>query len=477
MAKAARTSNAPTAHQKLAAVADGIRYDDLPPEVVKFTKQIVLDSLGCLLGGLHGKPATAVRSIVERTQAGPAASVIGTATRTSPELAALANGTALRYLDFNDSYSSGYKEGRGNNTAHPSGNLAAALAVAEAEDCSGRDLIAAMVAGYEVQLRVCDFAGDVALRKRGWHNTCTLAFSTPVIAARLMGGDAATMAHAIAISASHQNTLAQLQEGSLAAIKATADGWIAKGGIEAANLAALGLTGPEEIFEGKAGWTSSVAGGMDYDGLLAPLNGSYRISRARIKPFAAVGPSMAMIQAAVDIHDEGRATPEKIDKIVVGLPESVFENVITHEERRYPATKEAADHSLFYCAVIALLEGNCSEPQYEPHKLTDPKVKELLAKVTLVTDPEFTANQGKFAGGGVKVTLKDGSTIEKRYPKPPGHPANPLTDDQIARKFDGLAEEHYSAAQRDAIKAAVRSLESCERISDLTDKLRPTKTH
>jgi 2-methylcitrate dehydratase len=292
-----------------------------------------------------------------------------------------------------------------------------------------------------------------------------------------MGGEAAILAHAMAISATHQNTLAQLQEGSLAAIKATADGWIAKGGIEAADLAALGLTGPEEIFEGKAGWSRAVAGSVDYEGLLAPLSGSYRIMKSRIKPFAAVGPSMAMIQAAVDIHDDGRAAPDKIDKIIVGLPELVFENVIAQEERRYPSSKEAADHSLFYCAVIALLEGNCSEPQYEPDKLTSPQVKELLAKVQLVADPEFTANQGKFSGGGVKVTLKDGTVIERRYPKPPGHPTNPLTDEQIARKFDGLAEEHFSAGERDGIKTAVRNLESCERLSEFMDKLRTSKTH
>ena len=77
----------------------------------------------------------------------------------------------------------------------------------------------------------------------------------------------------------------------MATIKASADGWVAKAGIEAATLAAAGLTGPVDLFEGKAGWTKSVAGVVDYDDLLAPL-GELRILKARLKPFAAVGPSV-----------------------------------------------------------------------------------------------------------------------------------------------------------------------------------------
>ena len=95
-----------TAHQRLAAIVSGLRYEDLPAEVIDRAKLLVLDSLGCLMGGLGGGPTVAVRGVVAEFGGKPAATIIGTTTRTSAPLAALANGTALRYLDFNDSYNS-----------------------------------------------------------------------------------------------------------------------------------------------------------------------------------------------------------------------------------------------------------------------------------------------------------------------------------------------------------------------------------
>jgi 2-methylcitrate dehydratase len=372
----------------------------------------------------------------------------------------------MRYLDFNDSYRSAWKEGVGYNTAHPSsGNLPTALAVGEANACSGSAVIAALVAGYEVQLRLCDFAGKPCLRKRGWHNTANLAYSTAAIASRLLSLPQEITAHAMAISASHQNTLAQLQEGSVASIKATADGWVAKGGIEATLMAREGLTGPQQIFEGPAGWGETVAGEVDYEGLLAPLDGTFRISRARIKPFAAVGPAMAPIQAAVDLYEQGHSA-DNIDHVVVKLPQAVFSNPITCEARRYPATREAADHSIYYCVAIALLEGNCSEPQYAPDKLNSQRVRGLLTRIKLEADAEFTALQAEANGGGVEIVLKDDTTHERRYPIPPGHPKNPLSEAQLDRKFKGLTEHLLSKQQQDRIASAVRELDLFETIAE-----------
>src|SRR5262249_19026619 len=141
--------------------------------------------------------------------------------------------------------------------AHPSGNLAVAVAVGEREGRSGKDLIAALVAGYEIQLRLCDFAGTPSLWKRGWHHSTNAQFSSAAIAALLSGADAAHTAHAMAICVSHQNTLAQLQSGAVSMIKGTAEAWVAKAGVEAALLAHHGVTGPLPIIEGAAGWAAS----------------------------------------------------------------------------------------------------------------------------------------------------------------------------------------------------------------------------
>jgi 2-methylcitrate dehydratase len=456
-----------TAHQRLAALVHDVRFDGLPADVVNRAKSAIVDSLGCLIGGFAGGPTAAVRNVVADFGGRPASTVIGTTTKTSAPLAALANGTALRYLDFNDACV--FDRPGGNNTGHPSGNLPVALAMAEAYGRSGRDVIAALVAAYEVQMRLCEYAGEPSLRKRGWHNTTNLAFSTAAAAARLIKDDPALIAQAMAIAVSHQHTLSQLQEGAMATIKASADGWVAKAGVEAAALAAAGLTGPEQLFEGKAGWEKAVAGVIDYDGLLAPL-GDFRILKANLKPFAAVGPAQAPIQAAVDVFQSGRVKAGEVEKIVVRVPAVLLESPNTSEARRYPQNKETADHSIFYCVAIALLEGNCSEEQYVPEKLASPAVRDLLAKVSIIADEELTALN---SGGAVAVHLRGGQVAESRYTVPPGHPRNPLNDAQIGLKFDGLTSHYYSEARRAAIKQAVRNLDRADRIDDLIALLAP----
>ena len=441
---------------RLARLVQAVRFEDLPPDVVRYTKVLILDSIGCLIGGLDSAPAGIARNLVEGLGGKPVATVVGAGLKTSPALAAFANGTALRYQDFNDAYGA-------RDAAHPSGNLPVALAVAEAEKLSGRDMIAGLVAAYEVHVRLCDSAGEPSLKQRGWHHTCNLQFAATALAARLLTDDPAIIANALAISATHQNTLSQIQHGDISMIKATADAWVAKGAVEAAMLAKGGLTGPDEIFEGQAGWTAGVAGTVDYDRLLAPLGGTFGIMQARIKSFAVVGPAQAPVQAAVDMRDDGIA-PDGIERLIVLLPERVVNDPAV-DGKRFPTNRETADHSFHYTAAIALLEGACGEAQYAPEKIASPAVRALLEKTTLEADPEFS--RGHRGGGGIRTILRDGQTVEKRYAIPPGHPENPLTDVQLARKFDQLTEPVFTAERGKAIKRAVLELETCADVSAL----------
>ena len=449
------------AHHRLAALAHAIRYEDLPAGVVDYAKTLILDSLGCLLGGFGSEPASAVRRMATELGGHPVATIIGATERTSPALAAFCNGAALRFLDFNDACSF-------RDAAHPSGNLPPLLAVAESRALSGRDLLAALVAAYEIHLRLCEFAGAPSLAARGWHNTTNLQISAAAGASRLMGDDPRITAQAIAIAATHGNTLAQIQRGDIGAIKATADGWVAKAAVEAAMLAHGGVTGPQRIFEGDAGWGMAVAGEIDYAGLLAPV-GDFRLMRSRIKAFASVGPSMAPVQAAVELHAAGCFDPTSIDSIVIRLPQQVVESPSVDERKRFPANRETADHSYHYCVVIALLEGACGPAQFDEAKIHDGTVRRLLALVRIEADAEFTSLRAKgVSGGSVEIVGRDGTRIERRIPYPPGHANNPLSPAQLEAKFDSLAAPLFDASRRNEIKVAVRSLDQLADVSQLT---------
>jgi 2-methylcitrate dehydratase len=445
--------------ESLARVAHSVRYEDLPGPVVQTAKALILDTLGCAYGGLRSDVGAAVRLLALDCGGTSQSTLIGTGEKTSAPMAAFVNGSILRYLDSNDYYFS-------RDPAHPSGNLAVALAVAEREGRSGKDLIAALVAAYEVHLRLCDFAGEPSLWRRGWHHGTNAQFSTSMLASRLMGHDTERTAHAMAIAGSHQNTLAQLQSGAISMIKATAEAWVAKAGVEAALLAGYGVTGPLALMEGAAGWGASVAGSVDFDALTAPIAGRYRLMETSIKPYPVVATALAPVRAAIEVHQRAAPESQEIERMVVRLPGFALGTPSAHEGRRYPASIESAQHSFYYCAAIALLDGNCGVAQFADEKLKSENLRELLAKVELAEDAEFNANWPSAAGGAVEVHMKDGSVHSHRCPYPPGHPEFPLEAEELAAKFHAYADPVLGSAKANALRHAVSNLESCANLRE-----------
>ena len=161
--------------KQLANYICGLRYEHLPLPVVHEVKRRLIDSLACAYGAFHSNPGRITREIAREVTARKGATLWATVDNTTPDMAAFANGTLVRYLDFNDTYLS--KE-----PAHPSDNIAAAIAVAEAEHLSGKELITAIVLAYEIQCRLCDAA---SLRKRGWDHVTYGSFSVAGLASKL----------------------------------------------------------------------------------------------------------------------------------------------------------------------------------------------------------------------------------------------------------------------------------------------------
>jgi len=447
--------------ERLAVLVHSVRYEDLPTEVVSAVKDRILDTLGCAYGALDSDVGRAVLRMAADCGGTSQSTLIGIGTKTSAPLATLVNGSLLRYLDSNDYYFS-------RDPAHPSGNIAAALAVGEREHRSGRDLIAALAAAYEIHLRLCDFAGEPSLWKRGWHHGTNAQFSTAAMSARLSGDDAMCVAHAMAIAGSHQNTLAQLQSGAISMIKGTAEGWVAKAGVEAAILAHHGVTGPLALMEGAAGWGACVAGKVDFDSLCAPLDGRYRLLETSIKPYPAVATAVAPIRAAIELHRAGLPPIEDIERLVVCLPAFALNSPSAHAARRFPAHIESAQHSFYYCATIALLEGACGEAQFSAAKLASAQVRDLLAKVELQEDAEFTALWPQSAGGAINLHLRDGTMRSHRCPYPPGSPRLALTGQELAAKFHEYADPVLRPEGALALRDAVRSLDACADLNDFT---------
>ena len=444
----------------MAELVHSIRYADLPAEVVHEAKRLILDTLACALGGYRSEPGSIARRVARGLGGNAQATLIGDGGMTSCALATLVNGTLIRYLDGNDYYF-------GQDSAHPSGNLAPALAVGEKMGRGGADVIAALVAAYEIQIRLCDVVAAPGVSGRGWHPGTAMQFSSAALAARLLSDDPRVTANALAIAGSQNNTLAQSQRGHIPMMKATVEASIAKGGVEAALLAAGGLTGPEEIFEGVAGWGKTVAGTLDFDALVAPVGGHYRILDACLKPYAAVAGAMAPIRAALDLATPSPLPLADIDGIVIKLHANAAKKAGADSAKLFPQDKETADHSFHYCIAVALLDGTCGPAQFTDERIAAADVKELIARTQIESDVELTALWPQSSGGGVVVRLRDGRELVKLYKFPPGHPRNRLSDADIERKFFALSADVLSAARAQHVVDAVWKFETCARLGDL----------
>ncbi len=264
-----------TIAEKLAALAEEIRYEALPPEVVHKAKVTILDTLGCALGGLASEPAKMMRNVVRRLGGNPEATIIGMTDRTSVLGATWVNGTAIRFLDYNDTLMS-------RDPSHPSGNLAAVLALAEQQGLNGRDLIAGLVYAYEIQLRLVDHCGEPCLWTRGWDHPTNMVYGSAAAAAKLLRLSTGQIAHAMAIAGSQANFLSEIRQGVIGKIKGTAEAKAAGDGVLAALMAAEGMTGPQKVFEGNYGYLKIVAGGADVEALTGPIR-QHKIMRTYLK--------------------------------------------------------------------------------------------------------------------------------------------------------------------------------------------------
>ena len=229
--------------------AAGLRFDELSPSVLHQAKRRVIDTIACALAAHASEPARIARTLAPDVSAGRSARVFGSLARTSPEMAAFANGVMLRFLDINDTH-------RTVDGSHPSDNLSAVLAVAEGLGASGRDFLLALTISYEIQ---CRFVDSVPFNDNGWDQPVPGVMACALACGRLLGLDAVALRHALALAVIPNLCTYQTRAGELSMWKGCAAANGARQGVFAAYLAAQGMTGPDQAFDGVFGlWNQTL---------------------------------------------------------------------------------------------------------------------------------------------------------------------------------------------------------------------------
>jgi 2-methylcitrate dehydratase len=448
-----------TLAERLAEYINSLHYEDLPKEVAHEVKRRVIDSIGCAFGAYHSKPVKIAREVAGLTEASYGATILGTKKRTSPELAAFVNGTMVRYLDYNDTYLS--KE-----PAHPSDNISTALSVAEAENVSGKDLITAIVIGYEIQCRLCDAA---SLRHRGWDHVTYGAFSSGLVAAKLMNLNFEQTVHTLGLSGVANIALRQTRVGELSMWKGCAFANTARNAVFAAILAKHGITGPAPIFEGEKGFMKLVSGSFELKGF-GGKGSPFKILDTYIKFYPAEYHGQSAIEAAIRLKDEIRDI-ETIESIEVKTFDACYEIIGSGAEKWNPQTRETADHSLPYCIAVALVDGEIGLEQFSEERIKDPLLHKLMGKIKISRDENLNRQYPEAMPNLIEVITKDGRRFSKNIAYPKGHPKNPMTDKEVEEKFGTMAAAALSHKQIDIILDKLWHLEDIKDVGEIMSSL------
>lgn len=427
-----------TLANRIAAWAAATTFESLSRPVVHEVNRRILDSIGCALGAWRSRPARITRELAHGVSASGGASVLGSRHRTTPDLATFTNGALVRYLDFNDTYLS-------LEPAHPSDNIPAALAVGQCVGATGRQIVAAIALGYELQCRLCDAA---SLRKHGWDHVYYGALSSSLLASRLYGLSVEQTVHALGLAGVCNFATRQTRTGQISDWKACAFSNAARNGVFAADLARRGMTGPHEIFEGPKGLFKMVTGPFELAWASGPDD--WMIRRTYIKYWPAEYHSQSAIDACLQLRRE-IGDVSAIQSIRVESFEAAVSIIGSEPEKWRPTSRETADHSMGFCMACALLDGDVTRSSFTDEKIRDPKVLALLDKIRIVETAECNAGYPDGIPNHVIVTLADGRTVSKKVVYPRGHAGNPMSDDEVIGKFRKLAAGVVSDATADRI--------------------------
>lgn len=429
--------------------------------VLRQAKLLVLDTIGCGLAGREEEVSQAVLSVVSANGGAggggdSGSTIIGTSRKTSPVDAVLANGTLIRVLDLND-YVIGGLSGGMQIGGHPSDNIPVALAFGEALDRPGRDVLTAIVIGYEVYGRL----REMMSRDGCWDGVSLSGFAAPAMAGYLMGLDSNRLAHAIALGGARSATSASVRNGDISGAKSIANALVAQSGALAATLAEHGVTGPLTLLNQKRGMPDVFPNTEGMAGLTVPLSDNCYIMRSHVKAYPCVATGQGAVAAALQLHKRlgGRvADIEHIDVIMADHPFLGRQQQDPH--RTHPDSREAADHSFNFIVAVGLVDGTFGLAQYDHERWNDPQIVGLMRKMTMSMDPAWNARAPGSYPCSVRVRMTDGTQHLEEVPDPPGFSRNGMKEDAVVEKFHRMTDGILNAGARDRLVAAVMALDS-----------------
>ena len=437
----------------------GLDPAHLPAEAMEAARLALLDATGVMLAASGLSPETMPFRTLAAATGGPCA-VLGTASRTTAAMAALANGAMAHALDFEDAFDRA--------PGHPNASLVPALiALAQAEGpVDGRRFLAALALGGDLSCRL-----GLALRQPmeagGWYPPPILAgLGAAVGAAKLLGLDATRTRDALSLMLCQSVMPGEIKHSEGTVIRAVREAFPAQGAVLSAQLARQGVAGFEQPLEGRSGFYALYAGGLFApEDLLDGLGQHFHTTELTFKPWPSCRGTHPFIEMALSLR--GRATSD-----IVGIEARIddVQRMLTEPAARKqaPATLIDAKFSIPFCIALALVHGRVDLDSFSPAALTDPRLLAMAAKVSARVDPAPGWQRG--TGGALALVLADGRRIEAQCRQALGCPERPLSREGLVAKFvdcAGRAAHPLSPAQARELGERILTLEDCADVGAL----------
>ena len=454
-----------TYSERLMDFAIGLDYERIPPATVEAAKLHMLDAIGVALVSSRSDTAETVTATANRLGGHADCSVFGREERYPASSAAFVNASMVHTPDYDDTH--------GGSVIHPSSVVVpVAVAIAEERGIPGKEFLIALVAGYEILLRI-GLCAPGKFHRNGFHPTGACGvFGSTAVAARLGGLKKEAAVHAIGIAGSFGSGLLEfLSDGSSA--KRIHPGWASYGGIFASLLAGNGLTGPRTVFEGPNGFFRSHLWGAEYgfESQIGTLGNRWETEQISYKLYPCCHFLMAFIDCARGIRERYALNPLDIESVeCVIAPEQAELVCEPVEGRKRPRTPYDAKFSLPYAAALGILRGDCVLADFTEEAIRDEAVLRLAGKVGY-TLSETTGYPHVFPGW-LKVRMRNGTVLEHRENTQRGGPDNPVGPEDIVRKFENNARIVFSEGRIAAIRDEVLALEKCRDMRMFTKVLR-----
>lgn len=443
--------------QKCSDFVYSTKWEDIPNDVREKSKYYLLDWMGALIAGSSTSEASIIQDIIKNQGGAPQANVIGLKQKTSVLNAALGNGYISHILEVDDVHSK--------SISHPAAPIdSSALSVAQSINASGKDLLLAIILGYEIMLR----AGEAVTPShyQMWHTTATCGtFGAAMASGKLLELNSAQLTNSLGNAGTQAAGLWEfLTNGAMSKYLHTAKA--AMNGTLSALLAQRGYTGAIKIFEGKRGFVKAYSKEVNPEEKFKNLGRPFKIIETSIKNYASCTHTHTAIDSIFFIIKKYILDPNQIIKIKV----NTYNDAKKFVGIKNPKSSIEAKFSLPYCVASAIYYDEVGLDEFTPKKIDNPLIKSLIGKIEINVDKELNKLRPEKWPTRIEVYTKDNNVYKVGFDYPKGAPENPLSYEELQRRFIDFATRTINYSEAKDLMEKIFRIEEMTNINQLFTK-------